>query len=117
MERYIGLDVDAESTTLVVVSQTGRKLRQEVVETNGAALKQALRAIPGRKRLCLEEGAQSAWLYELLQGEAEDVVVTMPAKRAGPKDDARAAAPCWRGLPRAEARGMGGAASSPTWRW
>jgi len=92
MERYIGLDVHAESTTLVVVSESGRRLRQEVVETNGAALKRALRAIPGPKRLCLEEGAQSAWLYELLQGEAEDVVVTMPAKRAGPKDDARDAA-------------------------
>jgi len=35
---------------------------------------------------------QSAWLYELLRGEAEDVVVTMPAKRAGSKDDARDAA-------------------------
>jgi transposase len=92
MERYIGLDVHAESCTLVVVSGTGRRLRQEVVETNGAALKQALRAIPGPKRVCLEEGAQSAWLYELLRGEAEDVVVTLPAKRSGPKDDARDAA-------------------------
>jgi transposase len=98
MERYIGLDVHAESTTLVVLSETGRKLRQEIVETNGAALKQALRAIPGPKRLCLEEGAQSAWLYELLQGEAEDVVVTMPAKRAGPKDEARDAAALAEGL-------------------
>jgi transposase len=92
MERYIGLDVHAESCTLVVVSGTGKKLRQEVVETNGAALKQVMRAIPGPKRVCLEEGTQSAWLYELLRGEADDVVVTMPAKRAGPKDDARDAA-------------------------
>lgn len=92
MERYIGLDVHAESCTLVVVSGTGKKLKQEVVETNGAALKQALRAIPGPKRICLEEGTQSAWLYELLRSEADDVVVTMPAKRAGLKDDTRDAA-------------------------
>jgi transposase len=92
MERYIGLDVHAESCTLVVVSGTGRQLRQEVVDTNGAALKQALRSIPGTKRVCLEEGTQSAWLYELLRGEAEDVVVTMPPKRTGSKDDARDAA-------------------------
>jgi len=58
MERYIGLDAHAESCTLVVVSPTGRRLRQEVVETNGAALKQALRAIPAPKRVCLEEGTQ-----------------------------------------------------------
>ena len=89
MERYTGLDVHAESCTLVVVSPTGKQLRQEVVETNGAALKQALRAIAGPKRVCLEEGTQSAWLYELLRGEAEDVVVTMPAKRTGSKNDAR----------------------------
>jgi len=92
MERYIGLDVHAESCTLVVVSGTGKQLKREVVETNGAALKQALREIPGPKRVCLEEGAQSAWLYELLRSEADDVVVTIPAKRAGPKDDARDAA-------------------------
>ena len=89
MERYIGLDVHAESCTLAVVSPTGRQLKQEVVETNGAALKQALRAIPGPKRICLEEGTQSAWLYELLRSEVEDVVVTMPGKHPGPKDDAR----------------------------
>jgi transposase len=92
MERYIGLDVHAQSCTLVVVSGTGRQLKREVVETNGAALKQAVRAVPGPKRICLEEGVQSAWVYELLQGEAEEVVVTMPAKRAGTKDDARDAA-------------------------
>jgi transposase len=92
MERYIGLDVHAQSCTLVVLSPTGRQLKQEVVETNGAALKQALRAIPGEKRICMEEGAQSAWLYEVLRGEAEDLVVTMPAKRPGGKDDARDAA-------------------------
>ncbi len=89
MERYIGLDVHAQSCTLAVVSGTGRQLKREVVETNGAALKQALRAIPSPKKICLEEGTQSAWLYELLRGEADDVVVTMPAKRPGPKDDAR----------------------------
>jgi transposase len=52
-------------------------------------LKQALRMIPGAKHVCLEEGTQSAWLYELMRSEAEEVVVTVPAKRSGPKDDAR----------------------------
>lgn len=89
MERYIGIDVHAESCTLAVVGATGRRLRLQVVETNGAELKQALRAIPGTKRVCLEEGTQSAWLYELMRGEADEVVVTVPAKQSGPKDDAR----------------------------
>lgn len=92
MERYIGLDVHAESCTIVVVSGTGKHLRKEVVETNGAALRHALRAIPRPKQICLEEGLHSAWLYELLRGEADEVVVTMPGKRTGSKDDARDAA-------------------------
>jgi len=59
------------------------------VETNGAALKQAIRGIAGTKHLCLEEGAQSAWIYELLEDEVDELVVTIPEKRVGPKDDAR----------------------------
>ncbi len=58
MERYIGLDVHAASCTLAVISQTGRRLRDFPVETNGQAL------VPGafdrsdgaadvEKRLCL----------------------------------------------------------------
>lgn len=89
MERYIGLDAHAQSCTLAVMSGTGKRVRLQVVETNGAALKQALRVIAGTKRVCLEEGTQSAWLYELLRSEADEVVVTMAGKRPGPKDDAR----------------------------
>ena len=66
MERYIGLDAHGTSCTFVVIGQNGRKIRQDVVETNGAALVSYLKSLPGRKHLCLEEGAQSAWLYEVL---------------------------------------------------
>lgn len=38
MERYIGMDVDAPSCTLAVVSEKGRKLRDFPVETKGPAL-------------------------------------------------------------------------------
>src|ERR671926_625464 len=89
MDRYIGLDVHSQSCTLAVVGPTGKRICVQVVETNGAALKQAMRAVPGAKHLCLEEGAQSAWIYELLEQEVEELVVTIPDKRPGPKDDAR----------------------------
>ena len=64
MERYIGVDAHGTSCTFGVIGPSGRKLRNDVVETNGAALVSHLRSIPGRKHLCLEEGTQSAWLYE-----------------------------------------------------
>jgi transposase len=88
MERYIGLDVHAQSCTLAVVSAAGKRLTLQVVDTSGTALKQAFAAIPGNLHVCLEEGTQSAWVYELLKDQAE-VVVVIPDAHRGPKDDAR----------------------------
>ena len=39
--------------------------------------------IPGRLHLCLEEGTQSAWLYELLEPHVAEVVVAVPPKKQG----------------------------------
>ncbi len=49
MERYIGLDAHAASCTLAVISQAGRRLKDFPIETNGQALVEAIRMIPGRK--------------------------------------------------------------------
>jgi len=89
MDRYIGLDVHSQSCTLAVVGPAGKRIGLQVVETNGAALKQAMRAVAGAKHVCLEEGTQSAWVYELLEDEVDELVVTIPERHSGPKDDAR----------------------------
>ncbi len=89
MDRYIGLDVHAQSCTVAVVGPSGKRIGLHVVPTSGPELKQAIRNVPGTKHLCLEEGTQSAWLYELLTRETAELVVTVPEKRQGPKDDAR----------------------------
>jgi len=75
MERYLGLDVHAASCTLAVVSESGKRLRDLVVETNGRALIEALRVIPGRKCLRVEGGTQSFWLYEILRPHVAELVV------------------------------------------
>jgi len=98
MDRYIGLDGHSQSCTLRVLTAAGKEVGRQVVETNGAALVQAVRAIPGSKHLCLEEGAQSSWLYELLRTEVDEIVVTVPARRAGSKDDAQDALELAEGL-------------------
>jgi transposase len=89
MSRYIGLDVHMQSSTLAVVGPSGKRLQSHVLETNGRALLQAIRTVPTPRHLCFEEGTQSAWLYELLRPEVQELVVAMPAKRQGPKSDAR----------------------------
>ena len=73
MERYIGLDAHSQSCTLVVMSPTGRRLREMVVETNGSALVDAVRGFAGTRRLCMEEGAQSQWLYEILDPHVDEL--------------------------------------------
>ncbi len=89
MERYIGLDVHAASCTLAVISETGRKLRDFPVETNGQALVEAVRMIPGRKHLVFEEGLPSAWLYETLSPHVDEIVVVGITESRGPKSDKR----------------------------
>lgn len=87
MERYIGLDVHSTSCTFAVLGEGGRKLKHEVVETNGRALVEFLKLIPGNKHLIFEEGAQSAWLYEILKHQVFEIVVTPAVRNSGPKSD------------------------------
>jgi transposase len=89
MDRYVGVDAHAASCTLAVISAAGRRLRSMVVETNGRTLVDAVKGISGRLHICLEEGTQSAWLYELLEPHAVEVVVTMAPETRGPKSDVR----------------------------
>jgi transposase len=89
VERYIGLDVHAASCTLAVISQAGKRLKDFPVETNGQALVEAIRMIPGQKYLVLEEGLQSAWLYETLSPHVEEIVVAGVTQSRGQKSDRR----------------------------
>lgn len=89
MDRYVGLDAHAQSCTLAVIGPSGKRLKSLVVETNGQALLEAVRSIPGQVHLCLEEGTQSAWLHELLSPHVAELVVVVPPESKGAKDDLR----------------------------
>ena len=52
-------------------------------------LVEAIRGIPGRVHLCLEEGSQSTWLYEILGPQVAEIVVAVPEENKDPKDDLR----------------------------
>lgn len=89
MDRYIGLDVHAASTTVAVVGPSGKRVKEQVVETNGKALIEALKLIPGQRHVCLEEGTQAEWLHEILKPHAEEIVVAKVESSRGPKSDRR----------------------------
>jgi len=54
MERDIGLDVHTASCTMAVISERGRRLKDFPVETNGQALVEAVRMIPGHEHLVIK---------------------------------------------------------------
>ncbi|WP_437574633.1 IS110 family transposase [Sorangium sp. So ce887] len=89
MQRYIGLDVHAASTTFAVIGESGKRLGSHVVETNGQALVEQLKTIPGKRHVVFEEGTQSGWLYEILSPHAEEIVVAMVSESRGQKSDER----------------------------
>ncbi len=88
MQRYIGIDVHSKSSTVYVMSAAGKKVRQDVVETNGQALIGHLAQIPGQLHVCLEEGEWSAWLHEILEPRVAQLVVEQSQKKTGAKSDA-----------------------------
>ena len=87
MERHIGLDVHAASCTAAVMDAQGKRLGAHVIQTNGEALVTFLATLPSKPRICMEEGTQSEWLYQVLSPHAQEVVVTRVAENRGQKND------------------------------
>lgn len=87
MERYIGLDVHARSSTAAIVDAQGKRIGSHVLETNGQCLVEFVRCQAGRVHLCLEEGTQAGWLHEILSPHAHQVVVIQAPGSRGQKRD------------------------------
>jgi hypothetical protein len=86
MKRFIGIDVHVSTCSLCVRAGDGKILREDVLETNGKTLRAYTKLIPGTKYLCVEEGTQSQWLYEILSPLVCDMVV-VEGKSKDPKND------------------------------
>jgi transposase len=83
MQRYIGLDVHAMSSSFAVVSESGKRLKADVVQTAPQPLIQFVKCIRGHCHLCLEEGTQSSWIYEILKPHVDTIVVTHKSEHKG----------------------------------
>jgi len=88
MERYLGMDVHARSSSCCVLDAAGKLVRRDVVETNGRALVGYVKLIPGNVHVCIEEGEWSQWLVEILTGRIKEIVVLSKAWKPGAKSDA-----------------------------
>ena len=84
MDRYIGIDAHTQSCTLAVMGPSGKRLKEVRLETNGKVITEFTRSLAGHKHICLEEGTQAEWLYEMLEPLAEEVVVQLPERELLP---------------------------------
>ena len=67
MEHFAGLDVSVKETSVCIVDETGKIIREVKVTSEPAALLEALRNPAYRfKRIGLEAGPLSQWLYSAL---------------------------------------------------
>jgi hypothetical protein len=89
MARYIGIDAHAATCTIAVVGPSGKHLGCHVVETRANLLVDQLKMIARPRYLCLEEGTQSAWLYEILSPLVDHITVAGVRKKRGSKNDQR----------------------------
>ena len=89
MARYIGIDVHLKSCTVAIMDHLGRRIRQDVLETDAQTLQRYLQRIPGTRHVCFEEGTQSEWLHELLEPHCDELVVVQPEARQDSKSDVR----------------------------
>jgi transposase len=89
MNRYIGIDAHDKSCTAVVLDERGREIQKVLLETNGELIRRFVQLVPKARHVAFEEGNLSQWLYELLEPVSEEVVVFVPPKHQGEKNDYR----------------------------
>src|SRR5205809_7790099 len=90
VRRFVGLDVHQETTSICVRNRDGKIVRECVIPTTTAAIRRVFRWRSGTA-VTFEECPLAAWLYRLLQGRAEQIVVCNPRYnrllRSGSKND------------------------------
>ena len=85
--KYIGMDGHSRTSTFVVIGKSGKVLRRAKVKTQEDELLAFVRSVKGAKKLAFEEGVMSQWLYLLLKGEVDELVVCQPQEKRGAKTD------------------------------
>lgn len=90
--HFIGMDVHCKECVLKAVTVTGRITHAWRGPTTIPALSEAIQAISKPRRLAIEEGAISDWLWRSLSPLVDEFVICEPRRnhliaKAGEKDD------------------------------
>ena len=85
--KYIGLDAHSRTCFFAVLGKSGKVLKTERINTSESEILKFVRSIKGKKKLVVEEGVISHWIYLLLKDEVERLLVCQPNDKKGPKND------------------------------
>src|SRR5258706_6467446 len=77
-QKYVALDVDSANIVAGAYAGKGEQVMQAHIRTNSADIRQCLNGLNGTAHVTLEEGAQAAWLYDLLRPLVAKVIVCNP---------------------------------------
>jgi len=80
MDNYIGMDAHSSICVFSIVDANGKEVNQAKIATNGQLLVEYIRSIEGSKKLVFEECELSAWLFETLRGEVDELIVCNPTR-------------------------------------
>jgi transposase len=76
--KYVGMDVHKGITVIVVLNPAGYVESRTQVKTKAENFRDFFRGLSGRVEVVFEEGAHSAWLYQLLKPLVAEVTVCDP---------------------------------------
>jgi transposase len=89
--KYVALDVDSANIVAGVYDSTGKAVMQTHLRNDSKVIREFFSMLSGRVHVTFEEGAQAAWLYEVIQPLVATVVVCDPRQnkllKAGNKSD------------------------------
>ena len=76
--KYIGLDIHQSSIVTAVHNHQGKCVMESIIETKAQTIRDFIKSISGTVHVVFEEGAQAAWLYDLINPLVAEVVVCNP---------------------------------------
>src|SRR6266850_3249905 len=80
--KYIGMDVHKEAIVIAVLNGSGKRVMETILETKASSILQFIHGLRGELHVTREEGSWAAWLYDLLQPQAAQVLVCDPRRNA-----------------------------------
>src|SRR6202790_206890 len=72
--KYIGLDVNQETSWVAVLDSAGKLAMEAVLETKAETILQFLHGLRGSLQVTLEEGTCAAWLHDLPKPHVANVL-------------------------------------------